>query len=98
MKFFKDWCKQVNGSNLEPVKKVSRMLDNRLQRLLNYLKHRITNAASEGMNSLVARIIANARELRTFAALRTRVLFFLGKLDLSIAWRKTTGFHGQPHF
>ena len=50
MKFFKDWCKQVNGSNLEPVKKVSRMLENRLQGLLNYLKHRITNAASEGMN------------------------------------------------
>ena len=85
VKFFKDWCKQVNGSNLEPVKKVSRMLGNRLQGLLNYLKHRITNAASEGMNSLVARIIANARGLRTFAALRTRVLFFLGKLDLSIA-------------
>jgi hypothetical protein len=37
------------------------------------------------MNSLVARIIANARGLRTFAALRIRVLFFLGKLDLSIA-------------
>ena len=84
MKFFKDWCKQVNGSNLEPVKKVSRMLENRLQGLLNYLKHRITNAASEGMNSLVARIIANARGLRTFAALRIRVLFFLGKLDPSI--------------
>ena len=61
------------------------MLENRLQGLLNYLKHRITNVASEGMNSLVARIIANARGLLTFAALRIRVLFFLGKLDLSIA-------------
>ena len=29
--------------------------------------------------------VANARGLRTFAALRIRVLFFLGKLDLSIA-------------
>ena len=85
VKFFKAWCKQVNRSNLEPVKKVSRMLENRLQGLLNYLKHRITNAASEGMNSLVARMIANARGLRTFSALRIRVLFFLGKLDLSIA-------------
>jgi hypothetical protein len=37
------------------------------------------------MNSLVARIIANARGLLTFSALRIRVLFFLGKLDLSIA-------------
>jgi hypothetical protein len=26
VKFFKDWCKQVNGSNLEPVKKVSSSL------------------------------------------------------------------------
>ena len=61
------------------------MLENRLQRLLNYLKHRITNAAPEGMNSLVAWIIANARGLRTFIALHTRVLFFLGKLVPSIA-------------
>ena len=84
-KFFKEWCKQVKRSKLEPMMTVATMLENRLQGLLNYLKHRITNAASEGMNSLVARIIANARGLRTFAKLRIRVLFFLGKLDLSIA-------------
>ena len=52
--------------------------------LLNYLKHRITNAASEGMNSLVACVIANARSLRTFRTLRVRGLFFLGKLDLTV--------------
>lgn len=50
MKFFNDWCKQVNRSNLEPEKKVSRMQGG----------------------------------LRTFATLRVRVLFFLGKLDRSI--------------
>ena len=83
--FFKDWYKQVKRSKLEPMKKVADMLANRLQGLLNYLKHRITNAASEGMNSLVARILANARGLRSFAQFRIRVLFFLGKLDLSIA-------------
>jgi len=83
--FFKDWRKQVNRSKLDPMKKVAAMLANRFQGLLNYLKHRITNAASEGMNSLVARIIANARGLRSFDRFRIRVLFFLGKLDLSIA-------------
>jgi len=67
------------------MKKVARMLQNRLRGLLNYLKHRIPNAASEEMNSLVARIIANARGRRSFAALHFRVLFFLGKLDLSFA-------------
>jgi len=85
VKFFDDWCKQVKRTRLEPMKKVAQMLQGRFQGLLNYLKHRITNAASEGMNSLVARIIANARGLRSFAMLRIRVLFYLGKLDLSIA-------------
>jgi transposase len=84
-KFFKDWCKQVRRSKLEPMMKVAAMLENRFQGLLNYLKHGITNATSEGMNSLVSRIIGNARGLRTFATFRIRVLFFLGKLDLSIA-------------
>ena len=84
-RFFEDWVKQVRRSKLEPMKKVAQMLENRRQGLLNYIKHRITNAASEGMNSLVARIIANARGLRSFAQLRIRVLFFLGKLNLSIA-------------
>jgi transposase len=83
-KFFKDWHRGVKRSQLEPLKKVADMLANRLWGLLNYLKHRITNAASEGMNSLVARVIANARGLRTFRTLRVRVLFFLGKLDLTV--------------
>jgi transposase len=85
LKFLKDWFSQVNRSRLEPMKKVARMLAFRIQGLLNYIKHRITNAASEGMNSQVARVIANARGLRSFRTLRIRVLFFLGKLDLSIA-------------
>ncbi len=83
-KFFKEWHRGVKRSKLEPLKKVANMLANRLWGLLNYLKHRITNAASEGMNSLVARVIANARGLRSFRTLRVRVLFFLGKLDLAV--------------
>ena len=84
-KFFRDWHKKVKRSRLEPLKKVADMLANRLDGLLNYLEHRITNAASEGMNSLVARVVGNARGLRSFEKFRMRVLFFLGKLDLSIA-------------
>jgi transposase len=84
-KFFRDWHKKVKRSGLEPMKKVAEMLANRFEGVLNYLKHRITNAASEGINSLVARVVANARGLRSFASFRVRVLFFLGKLDLSIA-------------
>ena len=64
------------------MKKVPEMLARHLPSWLNYLKHRITNAASEGINSQVARIIANARGLACFENLRTRILFFRGKFDL----------------
>jgi transposase len=83
--FFQEWHLKVKRSRLEPMRKVARMIEERLPGMLNYLEHRITNAGSEGMNSLLARIIAQARGLRSFATLRARALFFLGKLDLAIA-------------
>ncbi len=61
------------------------LLVHHLPGLLNYLKHSITNAAPEGINSQTARIIANAHGVSYFEKLRTRVLFFLGKLDFSPA-------------
>jgi transposase len=84
-KFFGDWLAQVTRSGLTPMKKVAAMLVRHLPGLLNYLKRRITNAASEGVSSQTARIIANARGISCFKNLRTRVLFFLSKLDLSPA-------------
>ena len=69
-KFFADWLAQVTRSALTPMKKVAEMLFRHLPGLLNYLKHRITNAASEGINSQVARTIANARGLACFENLR----------------------------
>jgi transposase len=84
-KFFGDWLALVTRSGLTPMRKVAEMFARNLPGLLNYLKHRITNAASEGINSQVARLIANARGLACFENLRTRVLFFHGKLYLSPA-------------
>lgn len=83
-KFLKEWHKKVSRSKLQPLKKVADMLLKRQWGLLNYLKHRITNAASEGMNSQIARIIGNARGLRSFETLRTRVLFYHGKLNMAL--------------
>jgi len=84
-KFFGDWLAQVTRSGLAPMKKVAETFVRHQPDLLNCPKHRITSAASEGINSQVARIIANARGLACFENLRIRVLFFLGKLDLSPA-------------
>ena len=46
--------------------------------------HPITNALTEGFNSRIQAIKADARGFRRFANYRVRILFFCGKLDLSI--------------
>ena len=58
------------------------MLERHLENLLTYMKHRITNAATEGLNSKIQALKAAARGFRNFANYRTRILFFCGKLSL----------------
>lgn len=81
-KFFAAWKKSALLTRLEPVRKVAKLLANHLPGLLNYSSHPITNAASEGFNSLIQTLIANARGLRSFSSLRSRILFYCGKLNL----------------
>lgn len=81
-RFFKEWYTKAMRSQLEPIKHVARMLKTHLAELLNYLSHRITNAMSEGFNSLIQNIKANARGLPNFTKFRTRILFYCGKLDM----------------
>jgi len=52
--------------------------------LLNYSRHRISNACAEGFNSAIQLIMANARGFRNFTNYRARVLFHCGKLDMSL--------------
>jgi len=49
--------------------------------LLTYLKHHITNAVTEGLNSKIQSIKSSARGFRNFQNYRIRILFFCGKLN-----------------
>ncbi len=80
--FFKQWYNAVARSKLEPLKKVARMLKSHLLGLLNYFAHPVTNAITEGFNSRIQAIKADARGFRSFANYRIRILFHCGKLDL----------------
>lgn len=84
-RFYRAWRKAVMSSRLEPLKKVARMIDAHWPEILNYIKHRITNAASEGLNSRIQAIKSAARGFRSFANYRTRILFHCGKLDMQPA-------------
>jgi transposase len=62
--------------------KVAKMLKRHFEHLITYLRHPITNAVTEGLNSKIQAIKANARGFRSFWNYRTRILFFCGKLNL----------------
>jgi transposase len=79
---FKDWFGWVSRSQLKPVVEVAHLLKRHLEYLLTYLKHPITNAVTEGLNSKIQSIKSNARGFRSFKNYRIRILFFCGKLDL----------------
>jgi len=81
-RFFKDWFSWVSRRRLQPVKKVAQMLKAHLENLLTYLKHPITNAVTEGLNSKIQSLKSAARGFRNFENYRIRILFFCGKLQL----------------
>jgi len=81
-RFFKDWFGWISRSRLQPMIAVARMLKRHLENLLTYLKHHITNAVTEGLNSKIQSLKSAARGFRNFRNYRTRILFFCGKLDL----------------
>lgn len=84
-RFFVAWSNNVMRSQLEPVKKVVKMLRRHESGLLAYSRHRISNASAEGFNSAIELIKANARGFRNFVNYRARILFHCGKLDLRLA-------------
>ena len=81
---FKGWYGWATRSQLPPIVKVAKMLKRHLTGLMNYIEHRITNATSEGYNSSIQAIKSAARGFRNFENYRTRILFFCGKLDLTL--------------
>ncbi len=81
-KFFKAWYGWARRSKLAPIKKAAKTLKNHFENIITYLRHPITNAATEALNSRIQSLKSAARGFRSFLNYRTRILFFLGKLDL----------------
>lgn len=82
LEFFTRWFGAARRSKLEPIKKVALTLKNHLPGLVNYFLHPITHAMTEGFNSKIQAIKADARGFRRFENYRYSILFHCGKLDL----------------
>jgi transposase len=81
-KFFRQWYFWATHSKLKPVIDMAKTLKRHLPGMLTYLKHRITNAVTEGLNSKIQSIKSNARGFGNFDHYRIAILFHCGKLNL----------------
>ena len=80
--FFKWWYSWAMRSQLEPMKKVARLVKSHLENILTYLTHRVTNAVTEGLNAKIQWVKYSARGYRNPEAFKTAILFHCGGLDL----------------
>ena len=80
--FFAGWYSWAIRSRLEPIKKVARMMKRHLPNILSYFRHRITNAALEGINNKIQALIKKAFGYRNKDRFKNDILFHCGGLDL----------------
>jgi transposase len=59
----------------------ARMIQRRFENIVTYLKHRITNTASESINSKIQRVKYTARGFRDKTNFKTAIYFHCGGLD-----------------
>lgn len=81
--YFDFWYREAFATKLPEMQAVARMLKKHLGNILTYFDCYITNAVSEGINSKIQAIKANARGFRNFENYRINILFFCGKLRLA---------------
>lgn len=81
-RFFDQWHRWATRSRLEPVKKVAAMIQRRLENVVTYCKHFVTNAVAEGLNSKIMSIKRRAGGFRNLENFKIAIYFHCGGLSL----------------
>jgi transposase len=82
-KHFRWWSNWAARSRLQPMVEVARMLKRRFENIITYLRHRITNAASESINAKIQWVKYTARGFRNKQNFIHAIYFHCGGLDLA---------------
>jgi transposase len=88
---WKRWYFWATHSRLQPIINVAHMLKRHQHGLLSYFAHRITNAASESLNSRIQAIRVSARGYRNRDHFKIAIYFHCGGLDLYPATHSIPG-------
>jgi transposase len=89
-RFFQRWFYWATHSRLPPVIAVARTLKRRLNNILTYLPHPITNALNEAINAQIEKVKRMASGYRNRAHFHTAIYFHCGGLDLYPRLETTT--------
>jgi transposase len=81
-KFFSRWFGWAKRSQLPPIKKVADMIKSRIENVLSYCRHPITNGVAEGINSKIMTIKRKCCGFRNVENFKTAIYFHCGGLDL----------------
>ncbi|MDA0338520.1 MAG: ISL3 family transposase [Proteobacteria bacterium] len=81
-RFFKGWYFWATHSRLPPVIEVARTLKRRLDNVLTYLAHPITNALNESLNAQIEKLKRMASGYRNREHFHLAIYFHCGGLDL----------------
>ena len=83
-RYFEKWYRRTIRCRLEPMKQLACSFRRSLPYLLTWFEYPISNAMSEGYNSIIQLLKSSARGFRNAANYRISILFHCGKLDLSV--------------
>jgi transposase len=81
-KHFRWWHNWAVRSRLQPMIELARTLKRRFENIITYLRHRITNAASESINAKIQWVKYTARGFRNRRNFVHAIYFHCGGLDL----------------
>jgi transposase len=81
-RFFSQWSSWAMRSRLGPIKAVARMIDRRLDNIINHCHHQLTNAVAEGLNSKIMAIKRRAGGYRNVRNFKNVIYFYCGGLQL----------------
>ncbi len=82
-KHFRSWHNWAVRSRLKPIIAVGRMLKRRFENIITYLRHRVTKAASESINSRIQWVKYTAQGFRNKQNFINAIYFHCGGLDLA---------------
>lgn len=80
--YFQAWYRRVIHTRLAPMKKLARSIKQRLDNVVSYYTHHITNSVAEGMNSKIMSIKRRVGGYRNLDNFKTAIYFHCGGLEL----------------